>query len=207
MILHTHWLHLKLMWRIFMNCVGIFVTLTSVVLAVYFATYCEPCITQEKYKFQYIIFVFALNPRLNSFPHFCVLFIYMAFLTQDVCYKTFSNILPMTHTLCSLKNCWKWILFIQQHTVLTHSNSLPSFNYSTTEELYHHLALQVIGCNTLPLCNWACYFQMLWSYISEVHCIMQIFILTYCWVTEHSFLWRPGLPILKVSSPAPPHPS
>jgi hypothetical protein len=49
MILHTQWLHLKLMWRIFMHCVGIFVTLTSVVLAVYFTAYCKPCITQEKY--------------------------------------------------------------------------------------------------------------------------------------------------------------
>jgi len=34
---------------------GDFVTLTSVVLAVYFAAYCEPCITQEKYKFQYTV--------------------------------------------------------------------------------------------------------------------------------------------------------
>jgi hypothetical protein len=109
----------------------------------------------------------------------------------------------MTHTLCILKNCWKWTLFIQQHTVLTRSNSLPTFTYSTTEELYHHLALHIIGCNTLPLCNWACYFHVLWSYISEVHCIMQIFFLTYCWVTEHSFLWRPGLPVLKVRSSSP----
>jgi len=88
-----------------MNHVGIFETPTSVVLAVYFAAYCEPCITQEKYKFQYIIFLsFALNPRLNSFPHFCVLFIYMALQTQNVFHKTFSNIFSMTHTLCILQN-------------------------------------------------------------------------------------------------------
>jgi len=74
-----------------MNCVGIFVTPTSVVLAVYFAVYCEPCITQEKYKFQYIIFVFALNPRLNSLPHFCVLFIYVVLLTEDVFQKNFQQ--------------------------------------------------------------------------------------------------------------------
>lgn len=202
---NTLWLHL--IWRIFMNCVGIFITPTSVVLAVYFAAYCEPCITQEKYKFQYIIFVFALNPCLNSFPHFCVLFSYVVLLTQDVFHKTFSNIFSMTHTLCILQNCWKWTLFIQQHTVLTRTNSLPSFNYSTTEELYHHLALQIRGCNTLPLCNWVCYFLMLWSYISEVHWIMQTFFLTYWWVTEHSFLWRPGLPVWKVTSSPPPHPS
>lgn len=186
---------------------GIFVTPTSVVLDVYFAAYCKPCFIQEKYKFKYIIFVFALNPWLNSFPHFCVLFIYVVLLTQDVFHKTFSNIFSMTHTLCILQNCWKWTLFIQQRTVLTRTNSLPSFNYSTTEELYHHLALQIRGCNTLPLCNWACYFHMLWSYISGVHCIMQIFFLTYCWVTEHSFLLRPGLPVWKVTSPPPPHPS
>lgn len=135
-----------------MNCVGIFVTPTSVLWL--FILLLTANLASPKKNKTITILILSLHWIHNWILfHICPYWHRMFFTKLSATFFTWhlryilSNIAESKHPL------FNSIQF--SHTLIAYSLSVNN----TTEELCQ-IALQIRGCNTLPLCNWACYFHI-----------------------------------------------